>query len=29
MSPDNLKAFILWDSATGQPGQLRSELNAQ
>ncbi|KAL4436945.1 hypothetical protein ABPG75_004084 [Micractinium tetrahymenae] len=29
MSPDNLKAFILWDSITGQPGRLRSELNAQ
>ncbi|KAL4430570.1 hypothetical protein ABPG77_005810 [Micractinium sp. CCAP 211/92] len=29
MSPDNLKAFILWDSIIGQPDRLRSELNAQ
>lgn len=29
MSPDNLKAFILWDSVTGQPSRLRSELSAR
>lgn len=29
MSPDNLKAFIQWDSATGQPALLARELRQQ
>ena len=29
MSPDNLKAFILWDSFTGQAGSLERELQKQ
>ena len=29
MSPDNLRAFILWDSFNGQPGPLDRELRRQ
>jgi hypothetical protein len=29
MSPDNLRAFILWDSFNGQPGPLERELRRQ